>query len=95
MEQNLNLESEDKISLLLTFIQRFLSEIKLFLIFGKVLLFPHKTAYISNNSQDPKMNAECNLKFNITKLNSRKLTFGKQPAIPEDEIKVSVTPANK
>ena len=50
--QNLNLETEGKITLLVTFIQRFVTQSKLSLIFTKTLLFPHKTAYFSNNSHD-------------------------------------------
>ena len=50
--QNMNLETEGKISLLVTFIQRFVTQCKLSLISTKTLLFPHKTAYFLNNSHD-------------------------------------------
>ena len=65
------------------------------LIFAKTLLFPHKTAYFSNSSHDAYKNADGNSKFNITKLNTWKLVFWKQPVIAKDEIKVSVILANK
>ena len=91
----MNLEIEGKISLLVTFIQRFVTQSKLSLIFTKTLLFPHKTAYFSNNSHNVYKNADDNSKFNITKLNPWKLTFWKQPVIAKDEIKVSVILANK
>ena len=55
--------------LLVTFIQRFVTETKLSLIFSKTLLFPHKTAYFLNNSHNAYKNADSNSKFNITKLN--------------------------
>ena len=74
---------------------RFVKESKLSLIFSKTLLFPHKTAYFSNNSHDAYKNAHDSSKFNITKLNPWKLTFWKQTVIAEDEIKVSVILANK
>ena len=41
----MNLESEDKMSLLVTFIQRFVIQSKLSQIFTKTLLLPHKTTY--------------------------------------------------
>ena len=41
----MNLESEDKMSLLVTFIQRFVTQSKLSQIFTKTLLFPHTTTY--------------------------------------------------
>ena len=91
----MNLETEDKISLLLTFIQRFATQSKLSLIFTKTLLFSHKTAYFSNNSHNAYENADGDSKFNITKLNTSKSTFSKQPVIAKDEIKVSVILANK
>ena len=50
--KNLNLETKNKISLLVTFIQRFVTENKLSLIFTKTLLFPHNTVHFSNNSHD-------------------------------------------
>ena len=43
--QNLNLEIEGKVSLLVTFIQRFVTQSKLSIIFIETLLSPHKTAY--------------------------------------------------
>ena len=89
------LEIEGKISLVLTFKQRFLTQSKLSLKFTKLLLFPHKTAYFSNNSHNAYENADCNSKFNITNLNPWRLAFGKQPVIGKDEIKVSVFAANK
>ena len=93
--QNLNLEAEGKISLLVTFIQWFVTQGKLSLIFNKTLFFPHKTAYFSNISHDAYKNADDNPKFNINKLNPWKMTFQKQPITAEDEIKVSVILANK
>ena len=45
----MSLETEDKISLLVTFLQRFVTQSKLSLISTKTL-FPHKTAYFSSNS---------------------------------------------
>ena len=66
--QNSNLETEGKIILLVTFIQRFVTQSKLPLTFSKTLLFPHKIAYISNNSYDAYKNGDGNSKFNITKL---------------------------
>ena len=81
--------------MLVTFIQRFVTQSQLSLIFTKTLLFPHKTAYFSNNSHNPYKTADGNSKFNITKLNPWKLTFWKQPVIAKDEIKVSVILANK
>ena len=86
---------EGKISLVLTFKQRFLTQSKLSLKFTKLLLFPHKTAYFSNNSHNVYGNAHYNSKFNTTNLNPWRLTFGKQPVIGKDEIKVSVFVANK
>ena len=43
--QNPNLETVGKICLLVTFIQRFVTQSKLSLIFSKTLLFPHKTTF--------------------------------------------------
>ena len=54
----MNLEIEGKISLLVTFIQWFVTQSKLSLIFTKTLLFPHKTAYFSNNSHNAYKNAD-------------------------------------
>ena len=50
--QNLNLETEGKISLPVVFIQRFVTQSKFPLIFTKTLLFPHKTGYFWNNPHD-------------------------------------------
>ena len=50
--QNLNLEIESKISFLVTFIQRFVTQSKLSVVFTKALLFSHKTAYFLNNSHN-------------------------------------------
>ena len=86
----MNLEIEGKTSLLVTFIQWFVTQSKLSLIFTKTLLFPHKTAYFSNNSHNAYKNADGN-----SKLNPSKSTFSKQPIIVKDEIKVSVILANK
>ena len=86
----MNPETEGKSNLLVTFIQRFVTQSKLSLIFTNFhAIFPHKTAYFSNNSHDPLKNAH-DSKFHITKLNSWKLTFRKQPIIAGDEIKVNV-----
>ena len=57
-------------------------------------IFPHKTAYFSNNSHDALKNAD-DSKFHKTKLNPWKLTFRKQPIIAVDEIKVNVILASK
>ena len=65
----MNLETEGKVILLVTFIHRFVTQGKLSLIFTSTLLFPHKTAYILNNSHGAYKNAVDNSKFNITKLN--------------------------
>ena len=91
----MNLETEGKISLLVAFIQRFVTQSKLSLIFTEILLFPHKAAYFSNNLHDAYKNADGNSKFNITKLNPRKLTFWKELVVTKDEIKVSVILTNK
>ena len=50
--QNSNLKIEGKINLLVTFIKRFVTQSKLSVVFTKALLFPHKTAYFSNNSHN-------------------------------------------
>ena len=42
---NLILETQGKINLLVTFIQWFVTQSKLSLVFTEMLLFPHKTAY--------------------------------------------------
>ena len=91
----MNLETEGKISLLVTFTRRFLTQSKLFLLFSKTLLFPHKIAYFSNNSNETYKNTNGNSKFNITKLNTWKLTFWKQSVVTEDEIKNSAILVNK
>ena len=65
----MNLEIEGKISLLVTFTQRFITQSKLSLIFTKTLLFPHKTAYFSNSLHGAYKNADGKSKFNTTKLN--------------------------
>ena len=65
----MNLETEGKISLLVTFIRRFIILSKLSLIFTKMRLFTHKTANFSNNLHDSHKNADGNSKFHITKLN--------------------------
>ena len=67
--ENLNLETEGKISLRVTFIQRFVTQSKLYLIFTKTLLFPRKTAYFLKKSHKTYKNADVNSKFNVTKLN--------------------------
>ena len=88
----MNLSTEGKISLLIAFIQRFVTQSKLSL---KNAIFLHKTDYFSNNGNDAYKNADGNSKFQIIKWNPWKLTFLKQPIIAEDEIKVSVTLASK
>ena len=65
----MNLETGGKISLLVAFIQRFVTQNKLSLIFTKTLLFPHETAYFSHNSHNAYKNADGNSKFNIPKFN--------------------------
>ena len=79
----MNLETEGKIYLLITFIQRFVTQSKLSLIFTKTAY------YFSDSSHDALKNAD-NSKFHITKLNPWKLIFRKQPIIAGDEIKVNV-----
>ena len=66
----MNLETEDKISVLASFTQWVVTQSKLSLIFTKTLLLPHKTAYFLNDSHDAYKNVDGNSKFNITKLNS-------------------------
>ena len=66
----MNLETEVKISWLVTLIQRFVTQSKLSIIFTKTLLFPHKTAYFFSDSLNAYKNADGNTKFNITKLNA-------------------------
>ena len=83
----MNLETEGKISLLVTYIQRFVTQCKLSLIFTKRLLLPRKTAYFLNNSHNAYKNADGNSKFiYITKSNPWKMTFWKQPVLAKDEI---------
>ena len=91
----MNLETEGKISLLVTCLQRFVRQCKLSLIFTKTLLLPRKTAYFSNNLHNAYKNEDGNSKFNINKLNPWKMTFWKQPVIAEIQIKVSVVLAGK
>ena len=64
----LNLETESKINLLVTFTQWFVTHNNLSLVFTKTLLFQHKTSYFSNESHDSYKNADVNSKFHITKL---------------------------
>ena len=90
----MSLETEGKISLLVPFMERFVTQSKLFLIFTKTL-YSHKTAYFVNNLYNAYKNADGNSKSNITQLNLWKLTFWKQPVIAKHEIKVSVILANK
>ena len=49
---NLILETQGKIYLLVTFIQRLVTQSKLSLIFNETLLFPHKTVYFLNDRHD-------------------------------------------
>ena len=55
----LNIETEGNINLLLTFIQWFVTQSNLSLIFTKTLLFPHKTVYFSNGSHGSYKNEPC------------------------------------
>ena len=82
----MNLENEGKINLLVTFLQRFLTQCKLSLIFTKTLYFYIKYDALKN-ADDPK--------FHITKLNPWKLTCRKQPITARDEIEVNVILATK
>ena len=75
--------------------QRFVTQSKLSLIFTKILLFPHETAYFLDNSHNAYNNADANSKFNVIKLYPGKLSFRKQQVIAKNEIKVSVTLGNK
>ena len=84
----MNQETEDKTNFLVSFIQRFVTQSKLSLIFTKTLHF-HITAYFLNNPHDALKNAD-DSKFHVTKLNPWKLIFRKQPIITGDEIKVIV-----
>ena len=65
----MNLEIEGKISLLVAFIQRFVTQSKLSLIFTNTLIFLQKTAYFSNNPHNAYKNADGNSEFKINKLN--------------------------
>ena len=91
----MNLETDGKISLIVTFMQWCVTQSKLSLSFTKALSFPHKKACFCNNSHNAYKNGDCNPKFNVTKLNPWKLTFWKQPVIAKDEIKVSIILTNK
>ena len=93
--QNLDLETKGKISLVVIFMQLFVTKRKLSLSFTETLLFPDKTTSFLNNSHNAYQNADGNWKFNITELNLWKSTFWKQSVISKDEIKVSVILANK
>ena len=64
-----NLETEGKINLPVTFMQWFVTQSKLSLIFTKTLLLPHIAAYFSNYSHDAYKNADGNSNFYVTKLN--------------------------
>ena len=59
---------------------------KLSLLFTKTILFPHKTANISNNSHNKDNNGDGNTKFIITRLCPSQLNFRKQLVIAKDEI---------
>ena len=63
---NLTLETEGKIYLLVTLIQRFVAQSKLLLIFTEKLLFPRKTASFLNDRLDSYKNADGNSKSYIT-----------------------------
>ena len=62
----MDLEFESKISFLVTFITTFCYTKQDVINFFKTLLFPHKTAYFSNNSHNAYKNADGNSKINIT-----------------------------
>ena len=87
----MNLETEGKINLLIIFIQRFVAQSKLSLIFTKTLYFPIKQHIFRithmKNADDSRLH--------ITKLNPWKLSFRKEPIIAGDEIRVNVILANK
>ena len=73
---NLILETQGKVCLLVTFIQRFVTQSKLSLISTETLLFPHKSASFLNDQLDSYKNADGNSKFYITKLiHFSRLTF--------------------
>ena len=84
-----------QISLLVTFIKRFVRQSQQSLFFTKTFLFPHKTAYFLNNSQNAHKNTDDNSKFYTINLNPWKSTFSKQLGIAKDEIKVNVILVNK
>ena len=65
----MNLETEDKNSLLVTSTQRFVTQSKLSLMFTKTLLFPYKIAYFLEISHKAYKNADNNSKFSTSKLN--------------------------
>ena len=71
----MNLETEGKINLLVTFIQRFVTQSKLSLIFIKTLYFFTSNRIFFEITNACK-NADGNSKFHITKLlNPRKIQF--------------------
>ena len=77
---NLILKIEGKNYLLITFMQRLVTQSKLSLIFTKTLLFPHKIAYFLNDRHElyKYKNADGNSKSSISKLiQFSKLTFWK------------------
>ena len=84
----MNLETEGKINLLVTFIQRFVTQSKLSLIFTKTLYF-HIKQPIFRITHMTHSRMQMTQSF-ITKLNHWKLIFRKQPIIAVDEIKVNV-----
>ena len=88
---NLILETESKIFVLVTFIQRFVTQSELCIVFTKMLLFSQKTKYFLNERHDSYKNADGNWNSYITKLiPSSKLTFQKQLIKAKAEVKVSV-----
>ena len=80
---NLTLKTEGKNYLLITFMQRLVTQSKLSLIFTEMLLFPHKIAYFLNDRHElyKYKNADGNSKSSISKFNLiiqfSKLTFWK------------------
>ena len=69
----MNLETEDKITLLATFIQRFVTQSKLSIIFSKRYYFHIKQPIFRiTHMTHTRMQ---NLKFNILNLNPLKMTF--------------------
>ena len=83
-----------QISLLVTFIKRFVIQSKQSLFFTKTFLSPHKTAYfwIIHITHTRIQMATQSL---IINLNPWKFTFWKQLGIAKDEIKVNVILVNK